>query len=140
MALALASFALLPHAGSPFTVTFRLGGQVIGPAAAVGVVLPTADGAPAAQQRGTAGGGPGASRVAEIWVTMPASPITQRLAELARAAASGHRLTGSCEIDAASAGGTIVRRYDVAGCYAKRVDVLGDSRRVALGYTDITHS
>lgn len=139
--LALASLALVAPLGSPFTITFRLGGHVIGPEWAVAVVLPTTEAVPGARLAGaTEPEAPASSRVAEIWVTMRATPATERLAQLADATAGGHPTIGHCDIAVTTADGRVVRRYAVGGCYAKRVDAVGGDRRVTLGYATITQS
>lgn len=137
--LRLAAFLLLASAhpiNPPFTVTLRLGQQVIGPETALDLVLPAID------SRGDAPAGlPRLAgeklRVAEIWITLAASPAAERIASLSRATADGHPVIGTCEIVVEPQGGAARRTYAVGGCFIKSVDSAGNDRRVTLGYSTI---
>jgi hypothetical protein len=120
----------------PFFVTLRLGQQVIGPETALDLVLPAIDsrGNSSAASPRLAGD---KLRVAEIWITLAASPAADRIASLARATADGHPVVGTCEIVVEPQGGAGRRTYVVGGCFAKSVDVADNARRVTLGYSTI---
>jgi hypothetical protein len=121
----------------PFTVTFRLGTQVIGPEPAIALVLPVgAAGASGSNAPDAPREGPPRS---EVWVTLAPSVAADRLASLASETARGRTVRGTCEIVATPRGGPI-RRYTVAGCFAKRIEVTGTTRRIALGYRSIVES
>jgi len=110
--------------------------KVIGPETALDLVLPAIDsrGNAAAASPRLAGN---KLRVAEIWITLAASPAADRIASLARATADGHPVVGTCEIVVEPQGGAGRRTYVVGGCFAKSVDVADNARRVTLGYSTI---
>lgn len=137
--LRLGAFLLLAPArpiNPPFTVTLRLGQQVIGPETALDLVLPAIDSGGDAS-RGVPRLAGEKVRVAEIWITLAASPAADRIASLARATADGHPVVGTCEIVVEPQGGAARRTYAVDGCFAKSVDGVGTARRVTLGYSTI---
>lgn len=141
--LAVALVLLLGWGEAPpsFTVTFRFGNEVIGPEAAMDLVLPNVEPGRAELAGGTRKpASQSAAHGADIWITLADSPASRRLAELARVAATGRPITGICEISVAGQRGGSARRYTVAGCFAKSVDVMGASRRVTLGYGAINVS
>lgn len=121
----------------PFAVTFRFGGEVLGPEPALDVVLPAAR--PAEGGVRQMGGAPQSS---EIWIGLAPSRTLDRLSALARATAAGRPVTGSCEI-AIRVGDASARRYSVRGCVVRRVEATSSptaSWRVMLGYESITSS
>jgi len=133
---ALLLFAASPsRSRPPFTVTLRLGREVIGPTAALDLVLP-AVGARRVVQAGTRGRSD-APRVPEIWITLPDSPTTTRLEALARATSAGQPVTGTCEIVVAPSDAMPPTTYIVTGCFAKAVDPGRPAHRVTLGYATI---
>lgn len=138
LAVALALFLGWRTAPPPFAITFRFANEVIGPEPALDLVLPNVEPHEVVLAGGTnKSGGASAPRVAEIWVTLADSTAARRLADLARTANSDRPVTGTCEISVAGQSGRKPRRYTVAGCYAKTVEVTGTSRRVTLGYSAI---
>lgn len=124
-------------ASPPFTVTLRIGTEVIGPAAALDLVLPAVGTRGVTQAGASMGAANEPPRVAEIWITLPPSPATDRIAALVRAATDGHPTKGSCEIVVAPRDGAPKATYLVSGCFAKSIEPSGGARRVTLGYTTI---
>lgn len=142
--VAVATCALMAgwhQAGSPFSVTFRFGSEVIGPEPALDVVLPSTSARGVTQAGAPGRAAPDAPpRVAELWVTIAPSATAKRVSTLARATADGRPVRGTCEIVVAARGSTKARRYTVAGCYVKTIDSSGDAQRATLGYSAITVS